>query len=217
MTRASRDYSKGKIYKLECLNTGKLYVGHTTKQYLSQRLQSHLSQMKQWRKGKHHYCTSFKILEGGNYQITLIESYPCKSEDELKARERYWIETTRNRVNKTVPTRTAKEWAIENHDRIRQQRKEYYQANKEAICERVNAYRMANQEQIREKKKEYHIANQDRICEKTRSYYQANRDQINEQRREKTTCECGSVVSVSNLTRHTLTKKHQDYIASLKV
>jgi hypothetical protein len=31
------DYSRGKIYKLECLTTGKVYIGSTIQKYLSQR------------------------------------------------------------------------------------------------------------------------------------------------------------------------------------
>ena len=35
------DYSKGKVYKIVCNITGKIYVGSTTKEYLSQRLTLH--------------------------------------------------------------------------------------------------------------------------------------------------------------------------------
>ena len=40
-------------------------------------------------KGAYHYVTSFDVLQNGNYDIVLIESYPCNSKDELHARERY--------------------------------------------------------------------------------------------------------------------------------
>lgn len=41
---------------------------------------------------KKNYTTSFKILENNNYEIELIEDYPCGSKRELEARERYWSE-----------------------------------------------------------------------------------------------------------------------------
>jgi hypothetical protein len=38
--------------------------------------------------------TSFKILKYGNYQIQLVENYPCKNSKELHAREKYYIKKT---------------------------------------------------------------------------------------------------------------------------
>jgi hypothetical protein len=49
--------------------------------------------------------TSFKILKHGNYQIQLVENYPCKNSKELHAREKYWIEKT-NCIDKNIPTQT---------------------------------------------------------------------------------------------------------------
>jgi hypothetical protein len=44
-------------------------------------------------KGKYHYATSFSVLvEGNNYEIVLLESYPCSCKEELHARERWYIE-----------------------------------------------------------------------------------------------------------------------------
>ena len=58
------DYSKGKIYKIECLTTGLIYVGATTKDYLSQRLAKHISSYKEYLNGNQKRpLTSYKILE----------------------------------------------------------------------------------------------------------------------------------------------------------
>jgi hypothetical protein len=97
-----KDYSKGKIYKLVCNETGLVYYGHTTYEYLSQRLAKHIQHYKEWLEGKARFITAFEIIKNNNYEIILLESYPCNSIDELKARERYYIENN-ERVNKNIP------------------------------------------------------------------------------------------------------------------
>lgn len=140
MVRAKKDYTKGKIYRLVCNTTGLQYIGHTTKEYLSQRLAKHVDNYKQWMKNssKEHYITSFLIIEMGNYDIVLIEKFPCCSEDELKARERYWIENT-DCVNKNVPNRGdkeyMKEWRENHKERVKEYKKTYRQENVQKISE----------------------------------------------------------------------------------
>ena len=48
------NYERGKIYKLVCNKTGKVYIGHTTKQLLSERLAEHRYQYTQYNKGNHN-------------------------------------------------------------------------------------------------------------------------------------------------------------------
>lgn len=105
------NYSKGKIYKIVCDTTGKVYVGSTTKQYLSQRLFAHYDAYCKYLSGCKHATrtTSFEVLEEMNYSIVLIEEYPCRSKDELLRRERHYIERM-DCVNRSVPTRTKQEY-----------------------------------------------------------------------------------------------------------
>ena len=84
------DYQLGKIYKIECNVTGKVYIGSTCEPILARRLAGHIKSYKRYLNGKSNYVSSFDILQNGNYDIVLIESYPCNSKDELHARERYW-------------------------------------------------------------------------------------------------------------------------------
>ena len=44
-------YDQTKIYKVVCNITGQVYISHTTKKYLSQRLSYHLSKFKLYRDG----------------------------------------------------------------------------------------------------------------------------------------------------------------------
>ena len=118
------NYNNGKIYKIAPVSGGEegdIYVGSTTKQYLSQRMDSHRCQYKQYKLGKHHKTTSFDLFDKyglDNCQITLIESVDANSRDELIARERYYIQS-QDCVNKNIAGRT---------------HKEYYQDNKEIIA-----------------------------------------------------------------------------------
>ena len=60
------NYSNGKIYKIEpkCDHEeGEIYIGSTTKQYLSQRMQHHRSDYKLWLEKKRNLTTSYKIFE----------------------------------------------------------------------------------------------------------------------------------------------------------
>jgi hypothetical protein len=167
-SRRQRDYSKGKIYKLECLTTGKVYIGSTTKQYLSQRLTSHRYCFDAWKKGKMRYVTAYEIIECNDYQITLLEAYPCSSLDELLARERHWIESM-HCINKCRPVREEQE-RIEYH-------REYYKTNRETQSDQSKERYARNQEQILAKNKEWREANKEKLKEKSNQYREIHKEQ----------------------------------------
>ena len=72
------------------------------------------------------YITSFEILKENNCMIGLLDRYPCKTRDELLARERYWIEKT-DCVNKCIPTRTKTEYKRDNCEKTREQNQKYFE------------------------------------------------------------------------------------------
>jgi len=116
------DYSKGKIYKIESYLGPKIYIGSTTKHYLSDRLASHHGDYKRWKQGLRSKITSFNIFEEygiKNCRITLIESCSYNSKDELKSREAHFIRSM-DCVNKQIPCRTLKEYLCENKEKIRE-------------------------------------------------------------------------------------------------
>jgi hypothetical protein len=97
------DYQKGKIYRLTCLNTGLEYIGSTCDS-LNRRLNNHSTKYNSWKQGKANNCGSFKIIEGGNYKIDLVEDYPCNNVEELHIRERYWYDLNTNPLcNRFLP------------------------------------------------------------------------------------------------------------------
>ena len=156
------NYQLGKIYKLVCNNTGKQYVGSSCQDRLCSRLTGHV------RKG--NTCSSREIIEGGNYEMILIENFPCDSKDELHKRERYFIENL-DCINKVIPTRTNKEYYISNKEQLLEHRKEYRENNKEQLAKKKQEYYENNKERILEQRKEYYENNKDRILEQKKAYY----------------------------------------------
>jgi hypothetical protein len=133
------NYSNGKIYKIEPLNgdEGDIYIGSTTKEYLSQRIDNHRSKYKLWKTGKTTKLTSFDLFDKytvSNCKIILIENVNANSKDELRAREAFYIQLLKC-VNKCVPLRTLKEYRDAHKDDIKKFNDIYYIKNKEKIIE----------------------------------------------------------------------------------
>jgi len=103
-------YQRAKIYKIVSNAVPDVYIGSTCEPYLSNRLAGHRGNYKRYLNGKSPCCSSYKILGTNDYDIILIEQYPCNNKEELHARERYWIEITKNCVNKRSPEDS---WGLE--------------------------------------------------------------------------------------------------------
>ncbi len=124
------NYENSKIYKIEPIidhEDGDIYIGSTTKQFLSQRMDSHRSAYKLWKLEKVSHIRSFDIFDKygiENCQILLIDSYACQNKDELRRRENHYIRTIKC-VNKNKPIRTKEEYI--------QYQKLYRETNKESL------------------------------------------------------------------------------------
>ena len=138
-------YQKGKIYKIVCNKTGLLYVGSTIQNTLAQRLADHRFHYKEWLLGKRTFITSFKIIENDDYNIILLESVNCSSNDELLQRERYWIQSTIC-VNKHIPSRTPEEYRDKHKDHKQEYDEEYRLNNNDKKRETNKAYRLNNKQ-----------------------------------------------------------------------
>ncbi len=160
------DYKKGKIYKIVCNITSKIYIGSTT-QTLSVRLAEHRRKYKLFKEGKTNNVTSYQIIEQGEFDIVLIENCFCESKEELHRRERFFIESLEC-VNKNVPTRTKHEYYKENKDDIKEKIKDYYETNKAHILEIKKQYHLKNKKDVNEKHRQYHQANRETILERQR-------------------------------------------------
>ena len=114
-------YTRGKIYKIVCNETGEVYYGSTIRKYISDRIAHHRCEKK---------CESKHIINRNNYYYELVEVYSCNNVYELETRERWYIENN-NCINNRIPTRTMKEWYEDNTG----YNKAYYQQNKEQMKE----------------------------------------------------------------------------------
>jgi len=83
------EYQNAKIYKIVDNTSNMVYIGSTCKP-LKQRLSGHVAHYNCYLKGKRNNVMSFEIIKNGDYDILLVESFPCNFKDELLTRERYW-------------------------------------------------------------------------------------------------------------------------------
>jgi hypothetical protein len=166
------DYARGKIYKIVCNITGEQYIGATT-QKLSQRLTCHVS-----KKNTDKIYKSKNIILRGDYQIVLIENYPCNNREELDRKEREHIEAN-TCVNKIIPTRTREEYFETNKEAILLRSKEWYEANKESHLLRCKEYRETHKEEIVLQKKEYRDTHKEEIALGKKEHYNTHKEAIN--------------------------------------
>lgn len=139
------DYSKGKIYRIvsDVDPDFGVYIGSTCRT-LSQRLSQHRTEYQRYlSKGLTKRIGSFDLLEKGDVSIFLVESYPCKTKEELRSRERYWYERVDNVVNRYRPISTTEEQRA-----IR--RKSYYE-NKEVEAKAHKAWQQRNKAYMQRK------------------------------------------------------------------
>ena len=186
------DYSKGKIYKIYSKTLDNCYYGSTT-MTLKDRLSKHKCEFKSGR-----FCKSQDVLKYNDYEIILVELFPCNSKKELERREGYYQKNYKC-VNICIAGRSYNEYREDKKEYIKLQRKQFREANKERLSNiSKNNY---------EKNKEYRL-------NQVKQYREANKEKISEKRKIKITCCCGSVYRKYYKKQHERTKKHISYIES---
>ena len=170
------NYQLAKIYQLICNTTGRRYIGATVQKYLSTRLAHHVS--------KNNKTSSKEIIEGRNYEMVLIESYPCSSKDELHQRERFHIESM-DCINKNIPGRTQKEWVQENKNHILEYQGDYRQQKKDKLLKYNKDYRQQNKDKIQKYNKDYRQKYRKNISQKQKDKYQAKKQTPEDHRAER--------------------------------
>ena len=123
------DYSKGKIYKVTNDYNDDVYINYTC-----DTLAKRFSSLK-----KNAQCELFKnsalyklMNELGTdlFRIDLIEDYACNDKQALRQREGYWIRQI-GTLNKVIAGRTCKEYIDDYKEKIKENKKIYYEQNKE--------------------------------------------------------------------------------------
>ena len=146
------NYSTGKIYKIVCNLTGETYYGSTV-QKISQRMTTHRKELD---------CCSKPIIERGDYHYGLVEDFKCDNNEQLRMRERYYVDNN-DCVNKKTPIRTK--------DELSAYHIVYRQEHKTEITEKKKVYRQEHKEHTAEQKKLYYEANKERILAQRKARY----------------------------------------------
>ena len=200
------DYTTGKIYKVVCGETNKVYIGSTIGT-LEHRLAKH--------KAPTNGCKSNDFI---NPTIHLIEDYSCNNKKELEIRERYYMENNIC-VNRNIPGRTkqehSKQYRLDNAEKIREYSKQYNIDNAEKFREYGKQHRLNNAEKLKKRGKQYYRDNAEKkkqyrldIAERLKQYRLDNAEKLN----EKFNCECGGKYTHANKPRHLKTNKHKKYL-----
>ena len=102
-------YLQSYIYGIKCKTTNCLYIGSSF-ETLNRRLSKHKSDMRGYMGELNcyrNYRSSLDVLINDNYDIFIIEKYPCLSKSQLHIREAQYIIKYRedgiNVVNKRLP------------------------------------------------------------------------------------------------------------------
>lgn len=194
-------YVNSKIYKIISDFTDKIYIGSTIG-LLHERLSSHRKSLKSYLEQKTSYYSSYELLnQFEDCQIILIESYPCNSKEELRARERYHIEQNREICVNMKLQEKARLWRAKNIERF----KEWEQKYRTDYLEERKAY-----------EKEYREAHREQLNDSHRQYYNENREKLLAQKKVPVTCECGLLSKRGNLNKHFKTKIHQERMNQLQ-
>ena len=199
------DYANAKIYTIRCRTDKDLiYVGSTT-QTLSQRWTDHKQHSNHLNKQNRLLYKKINEIGFDNFYIELYMEYPCTNKSQLQKKEG---EITREIGNMNMVIagntigKTKQEYITEyqHTDKFKEDKKIYYQT------EEYKEWNLSRKQtpEYKQQAREYYIKNKLKAAQ----YYQDNKEHIQQRANEKITCDCGCVISKSNLKEHCKTLKH---------
>ncbi len=191
---------KGYIYKI-CIKDGSIkdcYIGSTM--CIKQRRHQHKSACNTEGTKKYNYPIYKFIREHDGWdawELIILKKVKFEEKFELHKKERKYIEKYGSGLNRTVPTRTKKEYKDENKEKIKAKEKEYREDNAEKIAEYHKEYRENNAEKLKAKQKEYR---------------EDNAEKIKQHKAIKVECDnCDKVITKDHMSRHLRTKYCMEY------
>lgn len=214
------NYQNSKIYKITCVESDDIYIGSTV-QSLNQRLNKHISDCKKYvENNKAPHCTSCDIVKYRSAEITLICDFPCDSSEELRKKEREFIETVPNCINKCIPYKsvdeqkeTRKQYNVINREKHAAYHKVYQKINKEKLeeyrfesynCECGGKYKYHSKaKHMKSKKHIYFVENEERL-----------KDVFIPKKKQIVKCPCGGThcMKPAAIKMHEKSKKHIYYL-----
>lgn len=113
---------KGTVYSIKCKETGEQYIGSTCK-HVEYRLEQH--------RQNGNKTSSRPIIDRNNFELIILEEVLCDGIPELLYRERHFIESELNVVNKSRPIISIEERkkAVLDYERAN---RPYYKAYRDA-------------------------------------------------------------------------------------
>jgi len=146
----SNKYNNTVIYKIVCLDSTitDVYVGSTT----DFRNREYVHKSDCYNENKRNY--NLKIYttiraNGGldNWEMIIIESFPCENYEQQRERERYWYDIIQPSMNMCRPLQTEED--------DKECDKKYYEKNRKKFKEYQKKYHEKNREKILNQKREY--------------------------------------------------------------
>lgn len=203
MPKLPINYNRTIIYKIVKIGDSEnanVYVGSTTE--FTKRKYLHQYNCCNDTRISHFKVYDFIRQNGGweEWNMIEIEKYPCNDKREAEAREEYWrcylkaqLNSKRAFITEDELTDYKKEYRKSNAQYFRERSKKHYQANPEYFRE----YRKSNPEYFKDYLIKYRIENADII-------------------KKKHQCECGGKFTTQNKSTHTKSKKHIQYLSTIK-
>ena len=223
MTTLKTDYNNTVIYKICCNNPDitEVYVGFTTN-FLNRR-NKHKSNCNN-ENGERYNLKVYKFIRenGGweNWNMLIVEKYPCNNGIEAQSRERFYYEKLNSKLNTQYPGRKFnkndyfKDYNANRRKDGKEYRKEYYQKNIVKIKENRKEYYENNIIKIKENQKEYSKEYYEKNIIKLKENQKKYQEYKKEYAKGKLLCECGEDICRSNKTNHLKTQKHLSLMQS---
>jgi group I intron endonuclease len=186
----------GFIYKITNSIDERIYVGSTTR--VNKRLSLHKNRSNNPNNINTYnmkICQAMRELGRDNFSIHIIENVEYSTKEELRQRERYWIEELKPDLNSANPFTTVEE-----------------------TKERVKQWHTDNKEHVKKYKQEHYLKNKDKITAAFKDYYSENKEKLKDYQKELrknsevVECGCGGKYKKIIECRHLRTKKHQNWL-----
>jgi hypothetical protein len=206
-----------------------IYVGSTTN--FNERKRQHKGYIVD-KVGKGYDLKVYKFIrangEWANWTMELIEYYPTDDKLKLLKREGELIRELNATLNINIPGRTnaeyrednrkllvekSRQYAIDNIDKVKAYRKEYYDENKDISSAQNKIHYENNKDAIKERTTQWANENIDKVREYKKAY--GKKESTLEHRKAKMTCECGAIICNGAKWNHYKSPKHINYIQSL--
>ena len=227
------------IYKICCDDCDYVYVG-STKNFL-RRKQQHKQNSNNNEKSKYKLYKTINEYDGwDNWRMITVEE--CDESIQTRRQAEQKEEEWRLKLNASLNSqkcflskedkieynkKNCSEWGINHKDYVKEQRKEYreanaekvkelkaldYQKHKEKRQETNTNYRIENRDKINEQKKQHYYQNKEEQLQKMAVYREENKEKISERKKLKVKCSCGAIFRKDDNCRHIKSDIHKKWV-----